>query len=88
MMASPDEALKLQRPIPDGALKIVTRGDQGRSGRADNVTDEDDYSQAGPLRRQQKTSTSTWKPSAHRWSSGTMRMSFRVRSESFPLYLS
>jgi putative SOS response-associated peptidase YedK len=26
MTASPDEALRLQRPIPEGALKIVARG--------------------------------------------------------------
>jgi putative SOS response-associated peptidase YedK len=26
MTASPDEALKLQRPLPDGALRIVSRG--------------------------------------------------------------
>ena len=26
MTAAPDEALKLQRPIPDGALRIIARG--------------------------------------------------------------
>ena len=26
MTAVPDEALKLQRPVPDGALRIVARG--------------------------------------------------------------
>jgi len=26
MTASPEEALRLQRPLPDGALRIVSRG--------------------------------------------------------------
>jgi hypothetical protein len=26
MTAAPDETLKLQRPLPDGALRIVARG--------------------------------------------------------------
>ena len=26
MTAAPDEALKLQRPLPDGALRIIARG--------------------------------------------------------------
>jgi hypothetical protein len=28
MTAPPDEALKPQRPLPDGTLKIITRGVQ------------------------------------------------------------
>jgi hypothetical protein len=28
MMAPPEEALKLQRPVPDGSLKIVARGEK------------------------------------------------------------
>jgi hypothetical protein len=40
MTASLDETLKLQRPLPDGTLRIVARGRQGGSGWSGNVTDE------------------------------------------------
>jgi putative SOS response-associated peptidase YedK len=32
MMASPEEALKLQRPLPDDALMIVARGEKKDEG--------------------------------------------------------
>jgi putative SOS response-associated peptidase YedK len=38
MTASPDQALKLQRPLPDGWLRIVARG---VSGRPDQMFEED-----------------------------------------------
>jgi putative SOS response-associated peptidase YedK len=53
MTASPDKALKLQRPLPDGSLQIVAPGRQGRPGRAGPVTDRVD-SQAGPSSRHRK----------------------------------
>jgi impB/mucB/samB family len=52
MTAPADQALKLQRPLPDGSLRIVAPGRQGRRGRVGDVTTEDD--QAAPMLRQRK----------------------------------
>jgi hypothetical protein len=49
MMASPDEALKAAASASGWGAQDRSSRRQGRSGRADSVTDEDDYSQAGPL---------------------------------------
>ena len=52
MTAPPDEALKLQRPLPDGALRIVGRGLR-KTSRAGGVNDETD-DREGPAPRQRK----------------------------------
>jgi putative SOS response-associated peptidase YedK len=39
MTAPPDEALKLQRPVPDGTPRTVVRGVKEDLGRNGNVTD-------------------------------------------------
>ena len=77
--APSDEALKLQRPLPDGSPDRRPQR-QGRPGRISDVTYERVREAEPP--GSARSSTSTWTPSTRRWSTGTIRTSTASRSRS------